>query len=82
LGIDLDRVCRLYGLSIADVNVIGALRDGKQLRATDLARRLHVSNAVLSPRVAKLEKRSFLVRIPSDADRRAFELKLTPKGAS
>jgi DNA-binding MarR family transcriptional regulator len=81
LGIDLDRVCRLYGLSIADVNAIGALRDGKQLRATDLAQRLHVSNAVLSPRIAKLEKRGFLLRIPSAADRRAFELKLTPKGA-
>jgi hypothetical protein len=48
LGIDLDRVCRLYDLSIADVNAIGALRDGKQLRATDLAQRLHVSNGVLS----------------------------------
>jgi DNA-binding MarR family transcriptional regulator len=80
LGIDLNRVCRLHGLSIADVNAIGALRDGNQLRATDLARRLHVSNAVLSPRVAKLEKRGFLMRIHSAADRRAFELKLTPKG--
>ena len=80
LGIDLNRVCRLYGLSTADVNAIGALRDAKQLRATDLAQRLHVSNAVLSPRVIKLEKRGFLMRISSAADRRAFDLKLTPKG--
>ena len=78
---DLNRVSRLYGLSIADVNAIGALCDGKQLRATDLAQRLHVSNAVLSPRVVKLEKRGFLMRISSAADRRAFDLKLTPKGA-
>jgi DNA-binding MarR family transcriptional regulator len=80
---DLDRVCSLYGLSISDINLIGALKMDRsgQARAADLAQALHLSGAALSPRVLKLERRGLLMRMPSTADRRAFDLRLTEKGA-
>ncbi len=52
------------------------------MRASDLALKLHLSNAVLSGRVAKLERQGLLIRTPSWVDRRAFALSLTPAGAS
>jgi DNA-binding MarR family transcriptional regulator len=83
LATDLDRVCRPHGLSIADANVMGAIRfvqESKPPRAADLALTLRVSNAVLSTRVAKLEGKGLLLRIPDPTDKRAFSLKLTKTG--
>lgn len=82
LANDLDRICRHYGLSIADVHFLGAVRIERpqHVRATDLAHTLHVSNAVLSTRIAKLERMGLLARIPCPTDKRAFELRLTPQG--
>jgi DNA-binding MarR family transcriptional regulator len=83
LATDLDRITRRHGLSVADLHLFGALRieRSKPLRATDLAITLQVSNAVLSARIAKLERQGLLIRARSAADRRAFELRLTPEGA-
>jgi DNA-binding MarR family transcriptional regulator len=80
---DLDRVAGRYGLSIADLHLLGTLRIDRpaRLRATDLAFTLHVSNAVLSARIARLERLGFVVRTPSGSDRRAFELTVTERGA-
>jgi DNA-binding MarR family transcriptional regulator len=84
LAIDLDRICRRFDLSIADFNLMGALRIDRpqQLRATDLAVTLQVSNGALSARIAKLIDKGMLVRSPARGDRRASTLKLTPEGAS
>lgn len=84
LATDLDRVSRRHGLSMADVHLLGAVRGERstQLRATDLAQRLYVSNAALSARLAKLERKGLLVRIPSATDRRAFEVRLTAEGVA
>jgi DNA-binding MarR family transcriptional regulator len=81
---DLDRIARTLGHSIADVLLLGALGRDRQraLRATDLTSILHVSNAVLSVRVARLEKANLLTRDRSAADRRSFELQLTEQGRS
>ncbi len=83
LATDLDRICRRHGLSIADFNLMGALRiDRPQpLRATDLAVTLQVSNGALTARIAKLTAEGWLVKSPAAGDRRAFTLELTPKGA-
>jgi DNA-binding MarR family transcriptional regulator len=80
---DLDRICRGLGLSMADVHLLGVIRidAAAPLRATDLAQTLHVSNAVLSTRIARLEVEGQIVRTPSPDDRRAFTLQLTPSGA-
>jgi DNA-binding MarR family transcriptional regulator len=84
MATDLDRVCRRHGLSMADVHLLGAARAdrSRQLRATDLAQILYVSNAVLSSRIARLRRDGFLARRPCTTDRRAFELILTPKGVT
>ncbi len=78
---DLDRICRAQGLSMADIHMMGAVRVGNGLlRATDLAQTLHVSNAVLSARVTKLEGTGLIERLPCGDDRRAHSLKLTAEG--
>lgn len=84
MATDLDRICRRFGLSMADVHLLSAVRveGSMQLRATDLAQRLDVSNAVLSTRLARLERKGLLSRIPCSADRRAFEVKLSPEGVA
>ncbi len=79
MATDLERICRAHGLSFADVHLLAAVRvEGLgQQRATDLAALLNVSNAMLSTRIGKLEKKGFLQRIPRANDRRAVALKLT-----
>jgi DNA-binding MarR family transcriptional regulator len=79
---ELETICGAYGLSGADINVLGAIWNTKTglLRATDLADMLRVSNAVLSPRVAKLARKGLLAKKPSATDRRATELRLTSDG--
>lgn len=84
LTTDLDRICRGYELSIADFVLMGALRIDrpKQLRATDLAVTLQVSNGALTARIARLADKGLLIKSPAQDDRRAFTLELTPEGAS
>jgi DNA-binding MarR family transcriptional regulator len=82
MATDLDRICRPYDLSMADIHLLGAMRIdcSDRLRATDLAQTLNVSNAVLSSRIAKLEQKGLLMARPSSTDRRALTLQLTPDG--
>jgi DNA-binding MarR family transcriptional regulator len=81
MSTDLERICRAHGLSFADLHLLSAIKvDGLAKRATDLAQLLSVSNAVLSTRIAKLEKKGLLRRTASANDRRAAELKLTAEG--
>jgi DNA-binding MarR family transcriptional regulator len=83
LAIDLARVCRQHGLSIADFNLLGALRlaGSQALRPTDVATTMQVSHAALSARMTRLERDGLLVRSPAVDDRRASTLRLTPEGA-
>lgn len=80
---ELENVCGTFGLSSADTNVLGAIwnTESGKLRATDLAEILRVSNAVLSPRIKKLEGKGLLIKRPIDTDRRAAEISLTELGA-
>jgi len=82
LATDLDRICRHHGLSIADFNLLGALRIDRpqRLRPTDLAATLQVTQAALSARISRLERDGILVRSAATGDRRASMLHLTPKG--
>lgn len=81
---DLDRIARRHGLSLADLMLLGGLRMAhpQSLRATDLAQKLRVSNAVLSTRVARLEGAGLLHRAPNPTDRRAFELTVSADGVA
>src|ERR1700730_13917785 len=82
LATDLDRICRRHGLSIADFNLLGALRIDRpqRLRPTDLAATLQVSQAALSARISRLQRDGLLIRAPTASDRRASRLHLTPAG--
>ena len=82
LATDLDRICRGYDLSIADFNLMGALRIERELpmRATDLAVTLQVTNAALTARIARLEVAGILIKAASQNDRRASTLELTAEG--
>jgi len=84
LATDLDRICREYDLSLADFNLMGALRIERlqQLRATDVAQTLQVSSGALTGRIAKLAERGLLTKLPVPDDRRAFTIVLTPAGAA
>ena len=82
LATDLDRICRRHGLSIADFNLLGALRidRARRLRPTDLAATLQVTQAALSARISRLERDRILVRSAATDDRRASMLHLTLTG--
>lgn len=79
---DLDGIAAKLGCSFADLDLLGtlAIEQAAPHRATDLASTLYVSNAVISTRVARLEKQGLLERRRNPEDRRAFDLELTPKG--
>lgn len=79
---DLDRIAGKFGFSYADLHLLGMLSIERRraMRATDLASALYVSNAVLSIRIARLEKLCLLTRHRSGSDRRAYELTLTEQG--
>lgn len=81
---DLDRIAKRHGLSLADLLLLGGLRVAhpQSLRATDLAQMLRVSNAVLTTRVARLERAGLLHRAPNQTDRRAFELTVSAEGVA
>lgn len=82
LSADLNRISGQHGLSISDFHLLGALMiDAPQpLRASDLALTLHVSNAALSGRIARLVRQGLVRRTADQADRRAAMLHLTEAG--
>jgi DNA-binding MarR family transcriptional regulator len=84
LTTDLDRICRKFDLSLADFNLLGALRIARfqKLRATDLAVTLQISNGALTARITKLVERGLLRKLPVARDRRAFRVELTADAAS
>ena len=84
LNTDLNRVCRAHGFSIADFNLLGALRiDRPQaLRATDLAHTLQVSQGALTARVTRLTREGLIEKAAATDDRRAFCLSLSSEGRS
>lgn len=79
---DLDAIARKLGYSFADLDFLGtlAIDERTALRATDIASALYVSNAVISSRIARLERDGLIERHRKPGDRRAFDLALTAKG--
>ncbi len=84
INIDLERICRSHGMSLADMHLLAAVRVERPtpMHASELAQLLNVSNAVLSTRLAKLEQKGWLQRTPSPVDRRATELRMTALGTT
>lgn len=84
LDTDLNRISREFDLSIADFHLLGAMmiRAPEQVRATDLALQLNVSNAALSIRIRRLAGQGLLARHDGKKDRRVVMLELTDAGAA
>ena len=80
--IDLDALARQSGYSFADLDLLGTLGvdESAGMRATDLASALYVSNAVVSKRVARLERDRLITRRKDAADGRGYFLALTEQG--
>ncbi|WP_313807611.1 MarR family winged helix-turn-helix transcriptional regulator [Sphingobium sp.] len=78
---DLDSIARRYHCSFADLDLLATLGidEEREMRATDLASTLYLSNAVISTRIARLE-RNGLVQRRRRKDRRAYALRLTETG--
>lgn len=53
---------------------------GRSLRCSDLADLVNVSRATITGVLDTLEKATLIVRVPDPHDRRAFSVKITPRG--
>lgn len=84
ISTEVDRIVRQLGLSAADLTLLGTIRVAAPdaLRPTDLAAKLHISSAALSPRIARLIQLGLIARNECAADRRAMELRLTDAGTT
>jgi DNA-binding MarR family transcriptional regulator len=80
-AIDADLV-EQHGLTGGDYGVLVNLSEapGRRLRMCDLAQRLHVTPSGLTRRLDGLVKSGYVVRVPSDDDRRVTLASITPAG--
>jgi MarR family transcriptional regulator for hemolysin len=60
--------------------ILNALKHGRWTAQLDLARSLRIESPTLTRHLDNLEQSGFVVRKPSDTDRRAVRLELTPAG--
>jgi len=75
----LSRVAAEHHLSVAQVRLLGILRD-REPGMLELARHLELEKSSLSGLVDRAEKRGLVERIPSPKDRRAATIRVTAQG--
>jgi DNA-binding MarR family transcriptional regulator len=66
------------GITFQEFRITGLLVDEEDITQKDLAEKLSVRPATLSVAISKLEDRGVVKRVPSDLDKRANYLRLTP----
>jgi DNA-binding MarR family transcriptional regulator len=83
-ALNLERIVKPLGLTLADVEVLTTLRaqSGASLRATDLARAAHMTKAGLTSRLQRLVGLGLVERVADAEDRRAFGIALTAAGSA
>lgn len=82
-GVQKQRFAAVFGpLGIRPVtlSVLGTLYEHPGITQADLGKKLRIKRANMVPVMAELESRSLIVRRPSDNDRRAHVVALTPAG--
>jgi DNA-binding MarR family transcriptional regulator len=82
-GVQKQRFAAVFGpLGVRPVtlSVLGTLYDDRGITQADLGKRLNIKRANMAPLMAELEVRGFIARRPSDKDRRAHVVTLTPAG--
>ena len=75
----LARIAAEHDLSIVQVRLLATLRD-REPAMLELARHLELEKSSLSGLVDRAEQRGLVERIPSPADRRAANIRVTARG--
>jgi DNA-binding MarR family transcriptional regulator len=75
-----DRAVRPLGLTAQQIGVILALSCGRAHTPFELSRVMSYDSGSMTRMLDRLEKKGFIVRMRSDADRRMVRLELTPLG--
>jgi len=82
-GVQKQRFAAVFGpLGIRPVtlSVLGTIYDNPGITQADLGKKLRIKRANMVPVMAELEGRNLIARRPSDSDRRAHVVALTPAG--
>ncbi|WP_283138235.1 MarR family winged helix-turn-helix transcriptional regulator [Rhizohabitans arisaemae] len=91
LGMEMSRAMRAFtryanarfaehNLNTARIRLLTAVAENTRVRMGELADRLGVTARTVTALTDGLEKEGIVARKPDPADRRAFQLELTPKG--
>ncbi|MDE1181356.1 MarR family transcriptional regulator [Paraburkholderia sp.] len=75
-----DRAVKPLGLTSQQIGVILMLSSGRANTPLELSRAMSYDSGSMTRMLDRLEKKGFVVRSRSDADRRIVELELTPQG--
>ena len=84
-GVQKQRFAAVFGpLGIRPVTLtaLGTIYDNPGITQAELGKKLNIKRANMVPVMAELEGRGLIVRRPSDNDRRAHLVALTPAGRS
>jgi DNA-binding MarR family transcriptional regulator len=68
------------GIRPVTLSALGTIYEHPDIKQADLGRRLHIKRANMVPLLAELVARGLVSRRPSESDRRAQLVKLTPAG--
>jgi DNA-binding MarR family transcriptional regulator len=82
-GVQKQRFAAVFGpLAIRPVTLtaLGTIYDNPGITQAELGKKLNIKRANMVPVMAELEGRGLIVRRPSDNDRRAHVVALTPAG--
>lgn len=69
-----------YGFTSAQWPILRTVADGQTPTAADLCRRLNYDTGSMTRMLNRLEQKGVIVRVPSAADRRVVQLRITPAG--
>jgi DNA-binding MarR family transcriptional regulator len=76
----MDRAVRPFGLTAQQIGVILMLSCNRAHTPYELSRAMSYDSGSMTRMLDRLEKKGFIVRTRSDADRRMVKLELTPHG--
>jgi len=69
-----------FGFTSAQWPILRSVADGATPTAADLCRRLNYDTGSMTRMLNRLEQKGVIERVPSAADRRVVQLKITPTG--
>ncbi|RAS31962.1 MarR family transcriptional regulator [Paraburkholderia bryophila] len=75
-----DRAVKPLGLTAQQIGVVLMLSSGRANTPFELSRAMSYDSGSMTRLLDRLEKKGFIVRTRSDADRRMVKLELTPQG--